>query len=97
MNKTEQMVMGFQSPAANSNPIPYFVDSCTRSLHSTADSQPLQAIPFQRLDPTPRSLFRRKGKDGHWFSKIACRAAVDCLAMAGCVLSAALATLLFGL
>lgn len=95
MNKTEQMVMGFQSPVEKLNHRLSCVDSYTRSLHAIGDFQMLRSLSFQRPGLTPRSLFRRW--DVPRFLKIARRAAVECLAMAGCVLSAALATLLLGL
>ncbi len=94
MHKTEQMIIDFQSPMVKLNHTPPCLTGRRRSLHSMGDSQELQAIPFQRLDMMPRTIFRRW--DMHRLSKITFRAAVDCLAMAGFVLSGALATLLLG-
>ncbi|BBO87621.1 hypothetical protein [Desulfosarcina ovata] len=84
MNETEQMVMGFQSSVAKLNHSLSCVDRYTRSLPLMDDFQLRRALLFRRWDV-------------HRFLKIVCRAAVECLAMAGCVLSAALATLLLGL
>lgn len=95
MNRTEQMVMGFQSHMAKLNPISPCVHSCKPSLPAIGECQILRESSFQCLDRTPRSHLRRW--DVHRLLEIACRAVVDCSAMVVCVLFAALATLLFGL
>ena len=95
MNKSDQMVMGFQSPMAELNYGPSWENRCTPSFSSMGDSQLLRAFQFQRLGLARQSLSCRW--EMRRFVKMACKVAVDCLAMAGCVLFAALATLLFGM
>ncbi len=95
MSKTDQMVMEFQSPATRMNFGSSWTERCTPSFSAAGDARMLQPLQFESLVLPRRSFFHR------WqvqhFTKMLCRAAVDCLAMAGCVLFAALATLLFGL
>lgn len=95
MSKTDQMVMEFQSPMAELNYGPSWGTRYTQSFSPMGDSQMLRALQFQRFGLMQRSLPCRWNE--RRFAKIVCKVAVDCLAMAGCVLFAALATLLFGL
>ncbi|GAB6906029.1 hypothetical protein DESC_730012 [Desulfosarcina cetonica] len=95
MNRTEQMTMGFQSATAELNPTPPCVHRCTPCLPAIGESQLPRTLSFPRLDRT-RGFQLRRG-DVRRFLKIVCRAAVECLAMAGIILFAALATLLLGL
>lgn len=95
MNRTEQMVMDFQCPGLKLNHRHCRLRGCTRSLSAIGESQILRALPFQRLSLTTLLLFQ--GREASRFSNIFFRAALDCLAMVGCVMFAVLATLLFGL
>lgn len=95
MNKTEQMITGFHPPAAALNHRLFCVHGGTRPLAPMGEAQMLRVPSFRRLGRLTGSDFRRWNL--HRFSEHACRATVDCLAMVGCVLFGALATLLFGL
>lgn len=95
MNTTDQMTAVFHAPTAaltHSLPPTY---GCTRALPPMDESPMRRAPSFRRLGRRARSGFRRW--DVHHLPVHACRAAVDCLAMAGCVLFGVLATLLLGL
>ena len=95
MNKTEPMVLGFPSPVPKVDFVSSNVDKETIVFHPTGTRHKLGVLPSRRFDKTSRSIFLRW--DRHNLGRTACRAALDCLTMTGCVLLAALVTLFLGL
>jgi hypothetical protein len=95
MDRPEQMVMDSQSPMVTLNRGLSYVSGCTGCLPSTGEYQILPGLQMRHPAPASRSLSRHGAV--RCFPKIVFRSAVDCLAMALCVLFAALATLLMGL
>lgn len=95
MNRPRQMVIDSQLPIAPSDHGFSCVPGCTGFLPSTGGSQSLPGLQRRRMRPAGRHMSRHRA--ARYFSKAGFRSAVDCLAMAVCVLFAALVTILLGL
>lgn len=95
MHRPEPMAMDSQSPMAAMDHGLSCVPGHTGFLPSTGAFQMLRELKLRRPGPAYRLSSRHWAMRG--LPKIAFRSVVDCLAMALCVLFAALATLLMGL